>query len=181
MIASNMVETTKRPELSTERLLLRQWRATDFPIYEMYYSYIRTAQFVGGVMTPDRAWRHMAALIGHWELMGFGYWAVEELQGGAFVGCVGLWKSAGWPELELGYWLTEESNGKGYATEAGRACLNYAYDVLGVHTLVSYIDPSNEPSKKVALRLSATFEKEIELLEHGPHCVYRHSQKRASP
>ncbi len=174
-----MTGLSKRPELRTQRLLLRQWRADDFRVYEHYYSDIRTARFVGGVMSPDRAWRHMAALIGHWDLMGFGYWAVEELETGTFVGCIGLWKSHGWPELELGYWLTEATVGKGYATEAGQASLDYAYRVLGADTLVSYIDPANTPSKKVAERLGATLETEIDLLDCGRHCVYRYSKPKA--
>ena len=171
-----MAGLPERPELRTERLLLRQWRVSDFEVYERYYSDVRTARFVGGVMSPDRAWRHMAAVIGHWELMGFGYWAAEELETSTFVGCVGLWKSHGWPELELGYWLTEATIGKGYATEAGQASLDYAYGVLGVDTLVSYIAPSNAPSKRVAERLGATLETEIDLLDCGRHCVYRYAK-----
>ncbi len=174
-----MTGLPERPELRTERLLLRQWRMSDFEVYERYYSDIRTARYVGGVLSPDRAWRHMAAVIGHWELMGFGYWAVEELETGTFVGCVGLWKSHGWPELELGYWLTGATVGKGYATEAGQASLDYAYGVLGVDTLVSYIAPSNARSKRVAVRLGATLETEIDLLDCGRHCVYRYDKFKA--
>ena len=161
-------------ERQTQRLLLRQWEASDFEAYADYYADEKTARYVGGVSDRDQAWRRMASLIGHWVLRGYGYWAVEEKETSRFVGCVGLWRSEGWPELELGYWLDPEMHGKGYATEAGAEARDFAFEVVGTETLVSYIDPDNEPSKRVAERLGARFEEVIELLSHGPHCVYRY-------
>lgn len=161
-------------EIETERLWMRQWREGDFPTYAEYYANPRTARFVGGQMSRDKAWRHMAAVVGHWELKGFGQWCVEDKQNGIVVGCIGLWQPEGWPELEVGYWLTDAAQGKGYATEATRAAREFAYDRLGANTLASYIDPANQPSKRVAERLGARHEKTIELLDLGPHCVFRH-------
>lgn len=161
-------------ELETERLLLRQWTQTDFDVYAAYYENEETARFVGGQMTRDRAWRHMAAIVGHWVLKGFGLWAVEEKSSGKLVGCIGLWEPEGWPELEVGYWLVKEAHGKGYATEAAIKARDHAYEVLGAKTLVSYIDPDNEPSKRVAEKMGATLEEVVELLDLGPHCIYRH-------
>lgn len=161
-------------EQETERLLLRQWRIKDFDAYAEYYAEDRTAKYVGGVSDRDQAWRRMACLIGHWALRGYGYWAVEEKESGAFVGCVGLWFSQGWPELELGYWLMPNGQSKGYATEAGVKSRDYAWKVVGAKSLVSYIHPENEPSKRVAEKLGARLDATIELLSHGPHCVYRY-------
>lgn len=161
-------------EVETSRLLLRQWREADIESYAAYYSDVALAQYVGGRLTREKAWRHMAALAGHWALRGFGYWAVEEKETGTFAGCVGLWFSDGWPELELGYWLMPEAHGRGYATEAGVSARDYAWEVVGAETLVSYIDPENEASKRVAKRLGAAFETIIELVDFGPHCVYRY-------
>lgn len=161
-------------ELETQRLLLRPWQAKDFEAYAAYYADEEMARYVGGTCTREQAWRRMATLIGHWALCGYGYWAVEEKQTGRFVGSVGLWRSDGWPELELGYWLTRAMQGKGYATEAALEARRYAFDVLGVDTLVSYIHPENEPSKRLAERLGARYEATIELLNYGRHCVFRH-------
>ena len=163
-------------EFETERLLMRQWTQDDFEIYAAYYANEETARFVGGKMDRAKAWRHMAAVVGHWLLRGYGFWAVDEKSSGKFVGCVGLWKPEGWPELELGYWLVEDAFGKGYATEAAIRSLQYAYNDLNVDTLVSYIDPANEPSIAVAERLGADREKIINLLDLGPHCVFRHKK-----
>jgi len=161
-------------EIETDRLLMRQWRQTDFDIYAGYYESEETARYVGGQMTRDKAWRHMSAIVGHWVLKGFGLWAVEEKASGDLIGCIGLWEPEGWPELEVGYWLLNSAHGKGYATEAAVQARDYAYTELGAKTLVSYIDPRNESSKRVAERMGAWLEDTIELLDFGPHCVYRH-------
>ncbi len=161
-------------ERQTERLLLRQWTGRDFEPLADYYAREETARYVGGVSDRDQAWRRLAMLIGHWALRGFGYWALEEKETGRFAGSVGLWRSEGWPDLELGYWLVPAAHGKGYATEAGAEARDAAFAELGAETLVSYIHPDNEPSKRVAERLGARFEEVIELLTHGPHCVYRY-------
>jgi RimJ/RimL family protein N-acetyltransferase len=131
-------------------------------------------------MDSTSAWRHMAALAGHWVLRGFGVWAVVEKTTGNFVGSIGLWRPEGWPELELGYWLVPEARGTGYATEAGAKCRDFAFETLRAETLVSYIAPENEPSKRVAERLGARYEQTIELLKLGPHCVYRYPNSQAT-
>jgi len=158
----------------TERLVLRQWREQDFESFAAVYADPDLARFIGGQSDRDSAWRRMASLVGHWVLRGYGYWAVEEGDTGRFVGCVGLWRSDGWPELELGYWLVPTMYGKGYATEAGAFARDYAFTTVGADTLVSYIKPANEPSKRVAERLGAHYEATIALLGFGPHCVYRY-------
>jgi RimJ/RimL family protein N-acetyltransferase len=160
--------------IETGRLKLRQWNENDFDDFALYYADEENARYVGGQKDADQAWRHLALLIGHWELKGFGYWAVDEKETDAFVGCVGLWQSPGWPELELGYWLMKEHQGKGYGLEAGRRCIEYAREVLQASSLVSYIDPRNAPSIRLAERLGAVYEETIELASHGPHRVYRH-------
>ncbi len=167
-------------ELETERLLLRQWKGGDFEAYAAYYAEEETARYVGGVLDRDRAWRRMASEIGHWTLRGYGNWAIEERGTGRFVGCVGLWRSAGWPELELGYWLVPEAQGWGYATEAGAAARDFAFEVLGAESLVSYVDPENDASRRVAERLGAHFEQTIELLSHGAHHVYRYPRPESA-
>ncbi len=160
--------------IETERLQLRPWNANDVDALEAFYANAANAKYVGGVKDSDEAWRALALHIGHWKLKGFGYWAVDEKENSEFVGCVGLWQSAGWPELELGYWLMPEHQGKGYALEAAQRCKEYAQNDLKAQSLVSYIDPHNTPSINLAKKMGATREQTIQLLEHGPHEVYRH-------
>jgi len=161
-------------EIETERLRLRLWQEQDFGPFADYYAHDDSARYVGGWKNLDEAWRHFVLQIGHWQLNGFGYWAVEEKQSGDFIGSVGLWQSAGWPEMELGYWLREQYRGKGYAREAAQQSKAHARSVLNAPSLVSYIHPDNTPSMKLAESLGAWYEQTIELLSHGPHCIYRH-------
>lgn len=160
--------------IETERLLMRQLGQADFQTYAEYYNDEVTARYVGGEMSRAQAWRHMASIAGHWVLKGFGIWAVEEKSSGDFIGCIGLWEPEGWPELEVGYWLIESAQGRGYACEAALRARDFAYQELGATTLVSYIDPDNIPSIRLAERMGATFDRTIELLDFGLHCVYRH-------
>lgn len=161
-------------QLQTERLNFRLWRESDFEKFASYFADEETAKFVGGRKTREEAWRLMATYVGHYHLKGFGYLAVEERSSRRLVGCVGLWKSEPWPELELGYWLFGEMQGKGYATEAARRAKEYSFETLEAGTLVSYIDPANEASRKVATRIGGVYERDIQLLDFGRHCVYRY-------
>ena len=68
----------------------------------------------------------------------------------------------------------EGMQGKGYASEAAMLAKDFAFDELKVQTLVSYIDPMNKPSIKLAERIGGVFDKTIELLDFGPHRVYRY-------
>ena len=161
----------------TARLLLRPWLASDFEPLATYFADPGLAKYVGGVKTKEEAWRLLASYIGHWQLKGYGYWAVEEKSSQQFVGGVGLWHSPNWPELELGYWIMPQMQGKGYATEAARRAQRFAFEALASPSLVSYIDPANESSKRVAERVGGAFEAIIELLDFGPHEVYRYTKK----
>ena len=162
------------PVLETGRLRLRGWIPEDYDPFAEFYADPVASRFVGGPRDREAAWRALAMYAGHWTLLGHGYWAVEEKETGAFVGAVGVWRSEGWPEEELGYWIVPSRHRRGYAVEAARAARDHAFAVLGLDTLVSYIDPANEPSKKVAARLGAHYESTFDLAGLGPHECHRY-------
>ena len=164
--------------LETARLKYRQWQENDFDAIREFYASPSNARFVGGVKNPEEAWRLMATYIGHYHLKGFSYLPLEEKVSGKLVGTVGLWNSSPWPELELGYWILPEMQGKGYAYEAGLAMKSFAFFQLNATTLVSYIDPQNLPSQKLAQKLGAVLDKKIQLLDFGWHEVYRYSSEK---
>lgn len=160
--------------LETDRLVFRQWQKADFPTFAEFFSNADNAQYVGGVKTPEEAWRLMATYIGHYTLSGYSYLAIETKDSQQLIGTVGLWNSDPWPEPELGYWLLPEAQGKGYGVEAGLTVKQFALEELKFDSLVSYIDPANEPSKKLALALGAQLDGTVDLLDFGPHEVYRY-------
>ena len=160
--------------LSTERLRFRGWTGSDFPAIAEYFSDEKLSRYVGGLKTPEEAWRLMATYIGHYQLKGYSYMAVVEKESELLVGTVGLWNSEPWPEMELGYWLLPSMQGKGYGLEAATKVKEFAFQELGVETLVSYIDPKNQPSIRLAERLGGKLERTIKLLEYGDHMVYRY-------
>ena len=162
-------------EIETDNLLLRRWRPDDIDFYAGYLSNEETAQFYGGTMPPDKAWRHMASVIGHWALRGFGVWAVEDRDKAQLVGCAGLWEPYGWPEIELVYWFISSAYENGYAIEAAKRVHEYAHEKLGNSRLVSYIHPDNEASRRVLEGMGAKLEGTMDLFDFGPHRVYRHT------
>ncbi|MBO3697685.1 GNAT family N-acetyltransferase [Roseivirga sp. E12] len=160
--------------LETERLVFRQWQNSDYKQFSEFYAQEEHAKYVGGQKSPEESWRLMATYIGHYTLKGYSYLAITEKSTEKLIGTVGLWKSEPWPEKELGYWLLPEAQGKGYGVEAGLAVRDYGLDTLKFDSLVSYIDPSNQPSVQLATRLGAKYDQTIELLDFGPHAIYRY-------
>ena len=143
-----------KENLETERLALRMFRESDTDAYFEMVSDPEVMRFLGGkTMSRQEAWRNMAMVIGHWHLRGYGFWAVEEKGSGEMVGRVGCWNPEGWPGLEVGWALRRRFWGRGYATEAARASVRYAFDVLGQARVISLIAPENVNSVRVAERL----------------------------
>lgn len=153
------------PVLETERLIMREWRESDFPAYYECCADEETQRYVGGkVMSRVEAWRHMAYVVGHWELRGFGHWAVEEKATGEFVGRVGVQDPDGWPEFEIGWMIAPSRRRRGYALEAARRALDYAFETIGRDHVISLIQAPNVASIAVATRLGETLEGETTVL-----------------
>lgn len=161
------------PVLETERLIMRGWRLDDAEPLAAIYRDEDLVRYAGGRLDFGGSWRMMATQVGHWVLRGYGNWALEEKSSASFVGLCGLWEPGDWPELEMGWSLARAFHGRGYATEAAARARRFAYGELSKHTLVSYIHPDNEPSKRVARRLGAVHEKTIELPRFTAE-VFRH-------
>lgn len=161
------------PILSTDRLTLRPYRLSDFQrLAEIYES--PRSHYIGGLRSRDKVWRDFASDVGQWVLLGFGGWAIEERSSGAYVGIVGLNFPVEFPERELGWILWEEFEGKGYAFEAASLARNYAFDVQQFDSLVSYIDPDNKRSIRLAEKLGAVSDLSG-ATPNNEHClVYRH-------
>jgi RimJ/RimL family protein N-acetyltransferase len=151
--------------LETERLILRQFRADDFDDYAALCADPEVMRYLGDGKTKTRAeaWMHMAALLGHWELRGYGLWAVEEKTTGRLAGRIGLLNLEGWPQMELAWTLARSRWGLGFATEGARAAMDYAFSAIKADHLISMIVPANAGQIRVAERIGERFERQIEL------------------
>lgn len=162
------------PELETDRLRLRMFCDSDTDAYAAISADPEVMQYLGDGVPQSRAqaWRHMATVIGHWHLRGCGFWAVEEKSTGDVIGRVGLWNPEGWPSLEVGWIVRRESWGKGYATEAGGAAMDWGFEALGIDFLISVIRTGNDRSVRVAEKLGEAWQYTLAVM--GQECqIYK--------
>jgi len=145
------------PVIETERLRMRGHRVDDFADCVAMWSDPIVTRFIGGKpSTPQQTWMRMLTYTGHWSLMNFGYWAVEEKQTGQFVGEVGFANfkrdiAESMRDVpELGWALAPPFHGKGYGTEAVRAALEWGDANLNAPRTVCLISVENTPSIRVA-------------------------------
>jgi RimJ/RimL family protein N-acetyltransferase len=143
------------PILETERLILRVPEARDFDAWAAFMQDEESARYVGGVQAPAASYRSMASLVGCWVLQGFAMFSMIEKPTGRWVGRTGPWAPHAWPGTEVGWGVVRSDWGKGYATEAARAAIDFAVDTLGWMDIIHCIDPANVASQAVARRLGA--------------------------
>lgn len=166
---------TSIPTLITDRLVLRAFVQRDLDEYAAIFGDPEVTKYLGDGLPLSRsdAWRHIAMYLGHWALLGYGLWAVEERATGALMGRIGCHQPEGFPGFELGYTLGKQFWGRRFAREGAAAALSYARDVLGRTNIISVIRPANVGSIRVAQSLGGVLDGEIEF--HGsPSLIYRY-------
>jgi RimJ/RimL family protein N-acetyltransferase len=115
-------------------------------------------------LVRSMAWRNLAMMIGHWALRGYGLWAVEERSSGGLVGRIGFWNPEGWPGFELGWMLRRPFWGRGYATEAARTALQFAFTQMLQPEVISLVHPENAASIRIAEKLGERLLDSIEVM-----------------
>ncbi|WP_158885759.1 GNAT family N-acetyltransferase [Rhodanobacter sp. L36] len=143
------------PALETARLRLTALTEQHFNDYAAMLADPDSTRWIGDGQPLDRtnAWRSLAMLLGHWQLRGCGMWALELKSTGEFIGRAGLMYPEGWPDLELGWMLKPGHRHHGYATEAGAAVLEFAWNQLHAQRVISLVRIGNEDSDRLAERL----------------------------
>jgi len=160
-------------ELETERLRLRQWREIDVDPLYAFYRDPQSQAIYGSDISRSDVWRRIALIVGHFQIRGFGLYALEDKESLELAGYAGLWFPDGWDDIEVGYGIAPKFRGRGYATEAARRVRDHGFGKLGLPSLVSYINPTNVTSIRVAEKLGAA--PDGEFIMHGkPHMIYRH-------
>jgi RimJ/RimL family protein N-acetyltransferase len=162
---------TDIPILTTRRLVLRGPEPEDYPNFKATFTSYR-ARFMGGPLNPYEAWMLYAAEIGHWQIRGYGMWMIHDKLNDATLGMAGGWKPAGWPEAEIAWVIWPDKAGQGYALEATHAVRRHLY-AQGWTTAVSYLDPKNLDSIRLAERLGAKKDAEAATVDGNDVC-YRH-------
>ncbi|HEX2233998.1 MAG TPA: GNAT family N-acetyltransferase [Thermoleophilaceae bacterium] len=153
------------PRLETERLLLRDFEERDLDAYAAFTADEEVMRYMGrGPFSREEAWREMAFFAGHLAFRGYTHWALELRETGHLVGRCGPYFPEGWPALEVGWLLGREHWGKGYASEAAAAAVDYAWRELRPERLVSLVAPGNERSARVARRLGASAKETTRIL-----------------
>ncbi len=147
------------PTLETDRLRLRAHRADDLDACAQMWGDPAVARYIGGrPFTREEVWARMLRYTGHWAWHGFGFWLIEELQTGRFVGEVGVadFRRDMEPPLlsgpEAGWALASHAQGKGFATEALICATGWHQSNRSAHAISCLIHPENEASINVATK-----------------------------
>jgi RimJ/RimL family protein N-acetyltransferase len=149
--------SSKLPVIETERLLLRPHRLEDFEDCVAMWSNPVVTRYIGGKpSTREETWSRLLRYAGHWALLGYGYWAIEEKSFNRYIGEAGFadFKRDITPSLngdpEIGWALAPAAHGKGYATEILQGLLDWGDAKLKSKTTACLIHPDNSPSIYVA-------------------------------
>jgi len=166
---------TIAPIIETERLTLRNQRAEDLPQYAALWAEENVTRYIGGKPnTKEESWLRLLRQAGHWPLLGFGYWIVEERSTGTLLGEAGLAEFhreivppiVGIPEA--GWVFRSSAHGKGYASETMRAIFDWAAIRFAENPrTVCLIHPENTPSLHLAARLGFTELRETSFRGHA--------------
>lgn len=144
-------------EITTERLRLRQWRATDFPVFASMNAEAEVMEHYPHRLTRQESNQLASRFQELITVQGWGYWAVEQLTDERFMGFVGLHKPNYDfhinPCIEIGWRLAKTYWGQGFATEAAKASLDIAFRQLQIDEIHSFTAVTNRRSESVMKRL----------------------------
>jgi len=140
-------------ELESARLLLRQWRDNDLPEFTRICSDPQVMRYFPAPLSRLESASLIGRQRGHFAEYGFGFWALERKNNGAFIGFTGLgvvsFEAAFTPAVEIGWRLAPEHWGVGYASEAAWTALGCGFEHLELERIVAFTTQANLPSQKV--------------------------------
>jgi ribosomal-protein-alanine N-acetyltransferase len=160
--------TVSEPNLiETERLALRRLTLNDLDALAAIYA-------DEDVLAYEQTKEELEWIINiYYGQYGFGLWATTLKETNEFIGRCGLlpWTIDGREEVEVAYLLAKEHWGRGLGTEAARAILAYGFGELHLSRLICLIDPANEASVTVAMKIGMSLEREADI-DGEPTLVY---------
>lgn len=165
--------------IETSRLVLRDWKEEDLPVFARLNSDERVMEYFLNPLSHEETRSFYNRIREEFATCGFGLYAVERKEDGLFIGYVGLHRVSFdvdfAPAVEIGWRLLPEVWNRGYATEAALACLDYAKNQLQMKELCSFTSLSNKRSERVMQKIGMRRVKEFNHpLVDPAHPLYRH-------
>lgn len=162
-------------KLETSRLQLEPFELAHFDGLRAMENDPEIMRYIsnGVVKTPEETLATIERVTLRWQQYGFSWWAMREKASGDIVGagCLQHLANQDGAPLEIGWRLNANHHGKGYATEAAQAIIQFAVEHIGAKYLVAVADPENAASQRVMQRLGMTY-KAIEQHYDVPCVVY---------
>ena len=176
-------------EIRTSRLLLRNWKESDYEPFIGMGQNERVMKYFPKLMTPEQSREYINAQMRILVEKGWGMYAVEELHASTFIGFIGIrsvpyelpFSSLESPMIEIGWRLRPEWWNQGLATEGALGCLQLGFETLGLKEIISFTTVINTPSirvmQKIGMRRDHDADFDHPKVEEGhpvrPHLVYR--------
>lgn len=156
-----MTDIFLKATIKTKRLRLEPFTQAHAPALNAINNEPRVMAFLsdGTPETIEKTLTKIANVRERWVRLGYSWWAITDPATEAVIGaaCAQNVANESGAEIEIGWRLATSANGHGYATEAGKAVANYAFDVIGVGHVVAVADPANTASHKVMQRVGMTY------------------------
>lgn len=171
--------------LSSERLILRPWREDDLDALAALCADPEVMAHFPAVLDRAATAVLLGKLMAHQAEHGFTFWALQRHEDAAFVGFTGLarvgFEAPFVPAVEIGWRLARPYWGQGYALEAARRSLQFAFEDLALDEVVAFTVPANQRSWSVMQRLGMRRDPADDFEHPGlpsghplrPHWLYR--------
>lgn len=167
---------TTPPTLESKRLILRALTPDDFEAYCEVWQNETVVRFLGGTpLTEEACWARLLRTIGHWQVLGYGFWGIEHRETGHLIGETGFWslRRGIVPSLEgtyeTGWGMLPAFHGKGLAHEAVTRVMDWAQTALAPQDFSCIISPDNAASLALAQKLG--FQEQSRTFYNGPTVV----------
>ncbi len=157
----------------TPRLELRQFRESDLPDLLPLFGDPEVTRFtMKRTLDEAESWRMICTVLGHWQVRGYGPYAVEERATGRVLGSIGFWYPYDWPGPEIKWSLARAHQGRGFASEAVRCVQALAHAHVPQTSLISLVLPENTASRNLARAVGAR--QGEDLVVRGDRCLVFH-------
>jgi len=171
---------------TTERLGFRNWKASDLDQMAHLNADPEVMKYFPSTVDRSHTKAYIERMQKQFDEKQYCYFAVERLDQKVFIGFIGLsyqtYDAPFTPCVDIGWRLAQEHWGKGFATEGAKACLNYAFNDMGIKTIFSVASIANKPSTNVMKKIGMVYDQSfdhpalVDTPELNPCVVYKISK-----